>query len=153
MALGVLSNNELRQEKNMLRIYIEKVGEMVVIECEGRIVRSEDAFKLRNAINLQSDSRIIVLDLSEVSAIAGGGLGMLVFLERWSYDHDIKLKLFNPRLSVWNSLKHTNSMRAFDIATLDEMMALLALATLDETTALRPDSGEIERARASTFAA
>jgi anti-anti-sigma regulatory factor len=110
----------------MLSVHFENAGEMAVIECEGRIVRSEDAFKLRNAVNLQSDSRIIVLDLSEVSTIAGGGLGMLVFLQQWAYDHDIKLKLFNPRLSVWNSLEHTNSMREFDIATLDEMIALLA---------------------------
>jgi anti-anti-sigma regulatory factor len=135
------------QEKNMLSVHVDNVGEMAVIECEGRIVRSEDAFKLRNAVNLQSDSRIIVLDLSEVSAIAGGGLGMLVFLQRWTYDHDIKLKLFNPRLSVWNGLKHTNSMRAFDIATLDEMMALLASATLDETMALLPGpDGQYEQA-------
>ncbi|HXM67756.1 MAG TPA: STAS domain-containing protein [Candidatus Acidoferrum sp.] len=109
----------------MLRIYIENIGAMAVIECEGRIVRSEDAFKLRNAVNLQSDARIIVLDLSEVSAIAGGGLGMLVFLQQWAYDHDIRLKLFNPRLSVRDRLEHASSMREFDFATLDEMMALL----------------------------
>src|SRR5258708_1110045 len=78
------------QEKNMLSVHMENIGEMAVIDCEGRIVRSEDAFKLRDAVNLQSDSRIIVLDLSEVSAIAGGGLGMLMFLQRWSCDHDIK---------------------------------------------------------------
>jgi anti-anti-sigma regulatory factor len=109
----------------MLSVHTENIGEIAVVECEGRIVRSGDAFKLRDVVNLQSDSRIIVLDLSEVSAIAGGGLGMLVFLQRWAYEHDIKLKLFNPRLSVRSRLKHTNSMGAFDIATLDEMMALL----------------------------
>jgi anti-anti-sigma regulatory factor len=124
--MRALTTTAVGQEKNMLSVHFENAGEMAVIECEGRIVRSEDAFKLRNAVNLQSDSRIIVLDLSEVSAIAGGGLGMLVFLQQWAYDHDIKLKLFNPRLSVWNSLEHTNSMREFDIATLDEMIALLA---------------------------
>jgi len=124
--MRALTTTARGQEKNMLSFHFENAGEMAVIECEGRIVRSEDAFKLRNAVNLQSDSRIIVLDLSEVSAIAGGGLGMLVFLQQWAYDHDIKLKLFNPRLSVWNSLEHTNSMREFDIATLDEMIALLA---------------------------
>jgi len=126
MALGVLSNKRAKAGENMLRIYIENIGEMAVIECEGRIVRSEDAFKLRNAVNLQSDARIIVLDLSEVSAIAGGGLGMLVFLQQWAYDHDIRLKLFNPRLSVRDRLEHASSMREFDFATLDEMMALLA---------------------------
>ncbi|MGA8618890.1 MAG: STAS domain-containing protein [Candidatus Sulfotelmatobacter sp.] len=110
----------------MLSVHIDNIGEMAVIECEGRIVRSEDAFKLRNAVNLVSDARIIVLDLSEVTAIAGGGLGMLVFLQRWANDHNIRLKLFNPRGFVRDRLEHASSMREFDIATLDEMMALLA---------------------------
>jgi anti-anti-sigma factor len=112
----------------MLSVYIENIGDMAVIECEGRIVQSEDALKLREAVNLQADARTIVLDLSEVSAIAGGGLGMLVFLQRWAQDHDIRLKLFNPRQSVRNMLEHASSMRDFDIATLDEMTALLASA-------------------------
>jgi anti-anti-sigma factor len=112
----------------MLSIHIENIGEMAVIECEGRIVRSEAAFELRKAVILQSDARVIVLDLSEVSAIESGGLGMLVFLQRWAQDHDIRLKLFNPRQSVRNRLEHASSMREFDVATLDEMMALLACA-------------------------
>jgi anti-anti-sigma regulatory factor len=110
----------------MLSVHIENIGDMALIECEGRIVRSEAAFKLRQAVNLQCDARIIVLDLSEVSAIEGGGLGMLVFLQRWAHDHDIRLKLFNPRQSVQDRLEQASSMREFDIVTLDEMMALLA---------------------------
>lgn len=112
----------------MLSVYIENIGEMAVIECEGRIVQSEDAFELRRVVTLQCDARIIVLDLSEVTVIAGGGLGMLVFLHRWAHDHGIRLKLFNPRQSVRDTLEHASSMRKFDIATLDEMMALLACA-------------------------
>ena len=112
----------------MLSVHTENIGEMAVIECEGRIVRSEAAFKLRNAVNLQSDARMIVLDLSEVTAIEGGGLGMLVFLERWAHDHDIRLKLFNPRRPVRARLERASSLREFDIATLDEMMAILACA-------------------------
>ena len=109
----------------MLSIHTENIGEMAVIECEGRIVRSEAAFKLREAVTSQRDARIIVLDLSEVFAIEARGLGMLVFLQRWAYDHDIRLKLFNPRQSVQDRLEHAKPMREFDIATLDEMMALL----------------------------
>jgi anti-anti-sigma regulatory factor len=128
MARHVQLQQPLRLEKNMLSVHIENIGEMAVIECEGRIVRSEAAFELRKAVNLQSDARIIVLDLSEVTAIEGGGLGMLVFLHRWAHDHGIRLKLFNPRPFVRNRLEQASSMREFDIATLDEMMALLACA-------------------------
>jgi len=110
----------------MLSVHCQNIGEMAVIQCEGRIVRSEAAFELRKAVSLQSDARIIVLDLSEVTAIESGGLGMLVFLQRWAHDHDIRFKLFNPRQSVRDRLENASSMREFDIATLDEMMALLA---------------------------
>jgi anti-anti-sigma regulatory factor len=129
MARLVLSKHASQGgRKSMLSVHVENIGEMAVIECEGRIVRSEAAFKLRDAVTLQSDARIIVLDLSEVSAIEGGGLGMLLFLQRWAQDHDIRLKLFNPRHSVRDRLERVSSMREFDIATLDEMMALLARA-------------------------
>ena len=69
-----------------------------------------------------------MLDLSEVRAIEGGGLGMLLFLQRWTHEHDIRLKLFNPTNSVRDRLDRANSLLQFDIATLEEMMALLALA-------------------------
>jgi hypothetical protein len=59
----------------MLDLGIKRIGELAIVECKGRIVRSEAAFKLRKAILCLGDPRIIVLDLSKVSAIEGGGLG------------------------------------------------------------------------------
>jgi anti-anti-sigma regulatory factor len=104
------------------------IGDMAVVECEGRIVRSEAAFKLRDAVTSQTDANIVVVDLSEVYAVEGGGLGMLVFLQRWARDHDIRLKLFNPSRSVRERLELVSAMSEFDIASLHEMMALLAQA-------------------------
>jgi anti-anti-sigma factor len=112
----------------MLSVHIENLGDMAVVECEERVVRSEAAFKLREAVTSQRNARIIVLDLSEVRAIESSGLGMLVFLQRWTFDHDIRLKLFNPTKSVQDRLERARSVPEFDIATLDEMMALLAHA-------------------------
>ena len=112
----------------MLKINVDNIGDLAVIECEGRIVQSDAAFRLREAVTLQGDARTVVLDLSEVNAIEGGGLGMLVFLQRWAQDHNIRFKLFNPSRSVRERLKKVSSMSEFDIPTLDEMMALLARA-------------------------
>ena len=112
----------------MLELSIERIGELAVVECKGGIVRSEAAFKLRRAITSLEDSRIVVLDLSDVSAIEGGGLGMLVFLERWAFDHDIRFKLFNPTKSVRERLELVRSIRPFNIASLQEMIVLLANA-------------------------
>ena len=71
----------------MFKIHIDEVGDTVIIECAGRLVRSDAAFALRNAVITQSEARIIVVDLTGVTAIEGGGLGMLVFLQGWSRDH------------------------------------------------------------------
>ena len=112
----------------MLRVNIENIGDLAIVECEGSIVRSEAAFKLRDAVTSQSDARTVVLELTEVHALEGGGLGMLIFLQRWARDHDIRLKLFNPSKSVCERLALGSSLSNFDIPTLDEMMALLGSA-------------------------
>jgi len=55
-------------------------------------------------------------------ALGGGGLGMLVLLQRWAQDHDIRFKLFNPSTPVRDKLNHID----FEIATLEQMMTLLS---------------------------
>ena len=112
----------------MSNIHIDKVGDMAVVECEGRFVRSDSAFKLRDAVTAQASARVVVLDLTEMESVGGGVIGMLVFLQRWAYDHDIRFKLFNPIRSVRERLEHASSLSAFEIASLDEMMALLGHA-------------------------
>ena len=122
MARFVLVNKVIEPEEVMLKVNIDNIGDLAVVECEGRIVQSEAAFKLREAVTSQRDARIVVLELSDVQAIEGGGLGMLVFLQRWARDHDIRLKLFNPSRPVRDKLKHVD----FEIATLEQMMTLLS---------------------------
>jgi anti-anti-sigma factor len=108
----------------MLEIHMETVGDVAVVECQGRIVNSEAAFRLRDAILSQRNCRVVVVDLSEVQDIEGGGLGMLAYLQRWAHSHDIKLKLFNPTGMVHGRLERT-WMPMLELATTDEMIALL----------------------------
>lgn len=110
----------------MLSIHVDNVGDLAVIECEGRLVRSDAALKLRQAVMSQLGARIIVLDFTGLTAIEGGGLGMLLFLKKWAYDHDVRLKLFNPTTAVQDRLERANSMPDIEVATLDEMVALLS---------------------------
>lgn len=111
----------------MLTVDIAEIGDVAVVECRGRIVRSEAAFKLRNAVTSQTRARIVVLDLTEVYAIEGGGLGMLRYLQRWAQDHHLRLKLFDPAGSINKTLLPHDSTE-FDFATFDEMVALLVKA-------------------------
>jgi anti-anti-sigma regulatory factor len=112
----------------MLNVTVENIGELAVVECEGRIVRSESAYRLREAVTSQTDSRIVVLELSKVTAVGGGGLGLLVFLQRWTREHNIRFLLFNPSKSVQSRLKRARSIAEFYIPSVEEVRALLAYA-------------------------
>jgi len=113
-------------EDEMLNIHVEKIGEMAVVDCEGRMEQGEDSFRLREAVTSQHDVGTIVVDLSEVTAIEGSSIGMLVFLQRWARDYNIRFRLFNPSKFVREQLRKVGSIAEFDIPTLHEMMALLA---------------------------
>jgi anti-anti-sigma regulatory factor len=112
----------------MSAIHDEKLGELAILECKGRIVKSEAVFELRDAVMGQRGARIIALDLYEVEAIGGGGLGMLAFRQRWARDHDIELKLFNPSRAVMDELEPAHESLNCDIATPHEMMKILSRA-------------------------
>jgi anti-anti-sigma regulatory factor len=112
----------------MLRIQTENIGNLAILECEGRIVNSESAFRLRNAVTSQINASVMVLDLTEVHALDGGGLGMLIFLQRWAHDHHIQLKLFNPSSSVRHRLEHASTLYEFELTRLHEMTELLIRA-------------------------
>jgi translation initiation factor 2 gamma subunit (eIF-2gamma) len=59
-----LTTTDQSWENSMLSVYVENIGEMAVVQCEGRIVRSEAAFKLREAVCSQRDARIITRAMS-----------------------------------------------------------------------------------------
>ena len=56
-----------------MRLHMDRMGKIAVVECQGRIVRGAAAFRLRDAVTSQGDARAIVLDLSEVYARGGAG--------------------------------------------------------------------------------
>jgi len=58
-----------------------------LLSAKAESCQSDAAFKLRDAVTSQSEARTVVLELTEVHALEGGGLGMLIFLQRWARDH------------------------------------------------------------------
>jgi anti-anti-sigma factor len=112
----------------MLNVTVANMGELAVVGCEGRIIQSESANKLRQAVTSQTDARIIVVELSEVRAMGGRGLGMLAFLQRWTREHNIRFLLFHPSKAVESQLKRARSIAEFYIASPEEMKAILAYA-------------------------
>jgi len=114
-------------------ISVETVGDVAVVQCSGRLVHSDAAYRLRDIILSHANARVVVVDLSEVDAIGGGGLGMLAYIQRWARDHNLKLKLFNPSNKVQDGLNRT-WMPTLDIATTDELIALLERGNMERGT-------------------
>ena len=44
----------------MLNVTVASIGKLAVVGCEGRIVASESAYKLCEAVTSQTDARIVV---------------------------------------------------------------------------------------------
>ena len=124
--MGVRFSTEGLREEIMLNLVVEKIGDVAVIHCAGRIVRSEAAFQLRSAVTRQTDARVVLLDLSRVGAVEGGGLGMLVFLHLWTRDHGIQLKVVSPVAAVRQRLERARHDTDIEIAGMSEVLTVLA---------------------------
>jgi anti-anti-sigma factor len=77
----------------MLRVISENRGNAVIFRCSGRLVAGEEPWALYNNVISQQDKRHIVLDLTGVSRIDAGGLGVLVVLRGWARSAGVKLRL------------------------------------------------------------
>ena len=109
----------------MLTIDVEKTNDVAVVRCIGRIVRGDAVRTLRNAAVSQADTRILVLDLSEVEALDGGGLSALVSLYHWAHSRRIQLKLVNPSLFIRDILDRTGLSCIFEVSCLDDALLVL----------------------------
>jgi anti-anti-sigma factor len=109
----------------MLTIDVEKTDDVAVVRCIGRIVRGQPVCTLRNAVVSEADTRMIVLDLSEVESLDAGGLTALVSLHHWTRAHGIQLKLVNPAHFVAGMLACTHLDCVFDISSLDDAILVL----------------------------
>jgi anti-anti-sigma factor len=96
-----------------------------VLQCAGRIVRGEPIHFLKDAVTCLRDPRLVVLGLTEVEMLDGGGLGMLVFLHRWTRDHGIQLKLVNPSHFVREMLDRTHLTCVFNISSMEDVVDIL----------------------------
>ncbi|MGB8013163.1 MAG: STAS domain-containing protein [Terriglobales bacterium] len=109
----------------MLAIHVVNLRDLAVVECRGRIVCEDAVFRMRDIVQAQAAARIIVLDLSDVEAIGGGGVGMLAFLDAWARERDVQFKLFRPSVAVVDGLVNNRAILDLEIASFDEMMRIL----------------------------
>jgi anti-anti-sigma factor len=113
-------------ESVMLTIDVEKTDDVAVVHCAGRLVRGEEVSTLKNAVVSEKNTRIVVLDLSELEFMDAGGLNALVSLHHWTRSHGVQLKLVNPSDLVREMLTCTGLNRVLDISSLRDLLVVLS---------------------------
>jgi anti-anti-sigma factor len=81
----------------MLNVMVKKAGNAVILECWGRLVAGEEAWRLYNTAISQQYQRSLVLDLKGVDQVDARGLAVLVSLKQWAYGAGLRLKLIQSK--------------------------------------------------------
>jgi anti-anti-sigma factor len=113
----------------MLNVTVQKLGDITVLRCQGRIVIGDACTILRNAVLGQAHTRMLVLDLAQVDRIDAGGLGVLLGLRKWARSNAIRLRLMNVMNQVEHVLELTKLDRVFQFCSVWDMFHLLQPAT------------------------
>ena len=109
----------------MLTIDIEKTGDIAIVRCIGRIVRGESVATLRNTVVSKTNTRVILLDLSDVEAIDAGGLSAMVSLYHWSRSRGVQFSLVNPSHFIHEVLVRTGLDQVLEISKFEDLLAVL----------------------------
>jgi anti-anti-sigma factor len=119
-----LQERAQKEEFMSLRIEKERAGDVVVLQCAGKMVRNEALWLLRDAVIGLPQTRVIVMDLSEVTMLGARGLGMLVFLHNWSSANGMQLKLVNPSGWVRAMLELTGLTSVLNISSVNDVIQI-----------------------------
>jgi anti-anti-sigma factor len=100
----------------MLAVNIKKSEHGIVISCAGRIIAGTEIDTLRSVASAYRDQEEIVLDLANVSAIDGAGLGVLASLQSRARATGSRLVIQNPSSRVRQLLELTNLDSVIEIS-------------------------------------
>lgn len=122
----------------MLVVNRQDCGDTSIFRCVGRIVAGEEVATLKRAILCHQSSRVIVMDLSSVSALDGAGLGLFAFLAGWTRVVGIDLKMLNPsgRVRRLLELTHLDSVLEFCDSEFSSELVAQSLSPSSNASAL-----------------
>jgi anti-anti-sigma regulatory factor len=109
-----------------MKIHIDNISQLAVVECAGKIAGRDAAVTLRDAVLSRANAAVIVVDLTEVDTVERAGLEMLLFVGRWAHARNIRLKLFNPSRQILHRLQRSGLLCELEFATLEEVIVLVA---------------------------
>ena len=109
----------------MFGLHQEKIGDVSVIICTGRMAGCDAVLELRDEVRRHGDARVVLLDLSELVSLGADVMGILVVLQVWTRGLGIQFKLFDPPPGVPRNLQGRRSTSEVEIATIDDVLFLL----------------------------
>ena len=109
----------------MLKITVQRLGDIRVLRCHGRIVAGDAGSILRNAVLGLRHTRMLVIDLARVKRIDAGGLGVLLGLRESARSSAIMFRLMNATKRVEEILELTHLQRVFEFCSVREFFCLL----------------------------
>ena len=99
-----------------LKLTTRTVQDILVLNCDGRIVFGEESAELRDSVKaLIAQNKKIVLNLGGVSYIDSGGLGTLVALYTTAHNSGGSIKLCNLTQRVGDLLQVTKLLTVFEV--------------------------------------
>jgi anti-anti-sigma factor len=113
----------------VLTINVRDLGNVVILRCQGRIVRGEETSILCAAV--QQHGREVILDLQRVDAIDAAGIGALLSLQAAG----VYLKLMDPTEPVRGILRLIQLESVFEICeseSIDERREIAEAASLSK---------------------
>ena len=108
-----------------LRYQIERIEDVAVVRCSGRMVRGAALDAFRRRIEQLDRLRVLVLDLSDIQVLDAGGLGTLLLVRRWVTQNSAKLKLVDPPPFFRRLLEATRLSSVFEISSLKDALSIL----------------------------
>jgi anti-anti-sigma factor len=116
----------VRMIKSMeLQYEIERLQDVAVARCAGRMVRGAALDGFRRRIEQLDRLRVLVLDLSEIQQLDAGGLGTLLLVRRWALQNSARLKLVDPPPFFRRMLEATHLSSVFEISSLKDAIFIL----------------------------
>jgi len=108
-----------------LEYQIERIEDVAVVRCSGRMVRGAALDAFRRRIEQLDRLRMLVLDLSDIGQLDAGGLGTLLLVRRWIMQSSARLKLVDPPVNVRRILEATDLSSVFEISSLKDALSIL----------------------------
>jgi anti-sigma B factor antagonist len=101
------------EEEKVLTYEIERDGDTAVVKCHGRLVAGATEELYREVKDLLPQSKMVVVDLAELTYVDSSGLGTLVRLYSSARKLGCEFKLLHLGKQLRNLLRLTNLLSVF----------------------------------------